>query len=46
MKERELKYAELSDEEVEELILKRLKEVKEILKEIRDTLKKIGVGYG
>jgi uncharacterized protein YutE (UPF0331/DUF86 family) len=41
---RELKYADLSDEEVEQLILKRLKEVKKLLEEIRDILKRVG-GY-
>ncbi len=37
----ELKYADLSDEEVEELILKRLREIKELLREIRDIFKEV-----
>jgi len=37
-----LKYADLSDEEVEELLLKRLREMKELLREVRDLLKQIG----
>lgn len=44
--ERGLKYLELSDEEVEELMLKRLKEIKQLLTEIRDILRKAGMGYG
>jgi hypothetical protein len=43
---RELKYLDLSDEEVEELILKRLREIKQVLSEIRDILRRAGVGYG
>ncbi|GEM_PF-373892 len=43
-KEKKLKYADLSDSEVEELIMKRLREMKELLKEIRDILKEAG-GY-
>lgn len=46
MSERELKYLDLSDEEVEELILKRLREIKQVLSEIRDILRRAGVGYG
>jgi len=42
--ERKLKYADLSDSEVEELIMKRLREMKELLREIRDLLKEAG-GY-
>ncbi len=42
MGEEKLKYINLSDEEVEELLLKRLKEMKELLREIRDLLKSIG----
>ncbi|MCD6563743.1 MAG: hypothetical protein J7K23_07525 [Thermoproteales archaeon] len=42
MGEEKLKYANLSDEEVEELLLKRLREMKELLREIRDLLKSIG----
>ena len=37
-----LKYADLSDEEVEELLLKRLRDMKELLREVRDLLKQIG----
>ena len=37
-----LKYADLSDEEVEELLLKRLAEMKELLREIRDILREMG----
>ncbi|MEM0226163.1 MAG: hypothetical protein QW407_05575 [Thermofilaceae archaeon] len=36
----ELRYVELSDEEVDQLILQRLREIKELLKELRDVLKK------
>ncbi len=36
------KYADLSDEEVEELLLKRLREMKELLREVKDLLKQIG----
>ncbi|MCC6040485.1 MAG: hypothetical protein LM565_06660 [Thermofilum sp.] len=46
MSGRELKYLDLSDEEVEELILKRLREIKQVLSEIRDILRRAGVGYG
>jgi len=42
----ELKYLELSDDEVEELILKRLREIKQVLSEIREVLRRAGVGYG
>lgn len=42
----ELKYLELSDDEVEELILKRLQEIKQVLSEIREVLRRAGVGYG
>jgi len=38
----ELKYADLSYEEVELLIMKRLKEMNELLREIRDILKEAG----
>jgi uncharacterized protein YutE (UPF0331/DUF86 family) len=41
---RELKYADLSDEEVEQLILQRLREIRKLLEEIRDILRKAG-GY-
>lgn len=41
----ELRYADLPDEEVEQLILQRLREIKELLREVRDVLKK-GAGYG
>jgi len=37
-----LKYADLSDEEVEELLLERLSEMKELLREIRDILREMG----
>jgi hypothetical protein len=43
---RELKYLDLGDEEVEELILKRLREIKQVLSEIRDILRRAGIGYG
>ncbi|MEM4019161.1 MAG: hypothetical protein QXG57_02955 [Thermofilaceae archaeon] len=36
----ELRYVELSDEEVDQLILQRLREIKELHKELRDVLKK------
>jgi len=42
MSRKELKYADLSDEEVERLIQKRLEEIKELLKEIRDIFRKAG----
>lgn len=42
----ELKYVELSDEEVEQLILQRLREIKELLREVRDVLKKASGEYG
>jgi len=42
---RELKYAELSDEEIEQLILQRLREIRKLLEEIREILKRAG-GYG
>jgi len=41
-KTEELKYIKLSDEEVEELIQRRLKEMKELLKEILKILKEAG----
>ena len=44
--ENKLRYLELSDEEVEELILRRLKEIKQLLAEIRDILRKAGMEYG
>ena len=37
-----LKYADLSDEEVEELLFKCLAEMKELLREIRDILREMG----
>ncbi|MGB9709272.1 MAG: hypothetical protein ACP5II_03595 [Infirmifilum sp.] len=43
MSEKELKYVELSDEEVEELVLKRLKEIRELLEEIKRIFEKAGV---
>lgn len=46
MSGRELKYLDLSDEEVEELILRRLREIKQVLSEIRDILRRAGIGYG
>lgn len=46
MSGRELKYLDLGDEEVEELILKRLREIKQVLSEIRDILRRAGIGYG
>ena len=39
---KELKYADLSYEEVELLIMKRIKEMNELLREIRDLLKEAG----
>jgi len=39
---KKLKYLELSDEEVEELIRERLSEMKQLLKEIRDILQEAG----
>jgi uncharacterized protein YutE (UPF0331/DUF86 family) len=41
--EKELKYKDLSDEEVEELIQKRLKEIKNVLTEIKEILQEAGV---
>ncbi len=38
----ELKYADLSYEEVEMLIMKRLREINELLREIRDILREAG----
>lgn len=38
----DLKYLNLSDEEIEELIQKRLKEMKRLLKEILEILKEAG----
>jgi len=32
----ELKYADMSDEEVEQLLLERLREIKELLREIKE----------
>lgn len=46
MSGRELRYLDLSDEEVEELILRRLREIKQVLSEIRDILRRTGIGYG
>lgn len=40
-----LKYLDLSDEEIEELILKRLKEIKYLLQEILKVLKEAGGVY-
>ena len=37
----EAKYSKLSDEEVEELLMRRLREIKELLKEIKELLKKV-----
>ncbi len=37
-----LKYINLSDEEIEELIMARVREMKELLREIRDLLKMAG----
>jgi len=42
MEEKELKYLDLSDEEVELRILERLREMKQVLREIRDLLKSMG----
>ncbi len=44
MAKKDLKYKDLSDDEVEELLSKRLKEIKELLREILDLLKEAG-GY-
>ncbi|AGT35484.1 MAG: hypothetical protein QXX32_02090 [Thermofilum sp.] len=41
--EKELKYKDLSDEEVEELIQKRLREIKNVLTEIKEILQEAGV---
>jgi uncharacterized protein YutE (UPF0331/DUF86 family) len=41
--EKELKYKDLSDEEVEELIRKRLREIKNVLMEIKEILQEAGV---
>jgi len=41
---RELKYVDLSDEEVEQLILQRLREIRKLLEEIREILRRAG-GY-
>jgi len=38
-----LKYAEASDEEVEEMLLKRLKEIRSLLEEIKTIFKQAGV---
>jgi len=38
-----LKYAEVSDEEVEEMLLKRLKEIRSLLEEIKTIFKQAGV---
>ncbi len=43
MNKRELKYLDKSDEEVEEELLKRLREIKELLREIRNIFKEAGV---
>jgi len=42
MTSEKLKYADLKDEEVEKLLMKRLKEMKELLKEILSILKEAG----
>jgi len=42
VKSRKLKYLDKSDEEVDEEILRRLREIRRTLEEIRDLLKKIG----
>ena len=39
---KDLKYADLSEDEVEELVFQRLKEIKKILIEIRDLLHEAG----
>jgi len=39
----QLKYRDLSDDEVEELILKRLREIRGLLEEIKGVLEKAGV---
>lgn len=44
MAKKDLKYKDLSDDEVEELLSKRLKQIKELLREILDLLKEAG-GY-
>lgn len=36
----ELKYAGLSDEEVEQLIIQRLRDIRKLLEEIREILKR------
>ncbi|MCC6004370.1 MAG: hypothetical protein LM590_08525 [Thermofilum sp.] len=41
--EKELKYKDMSDEEVEELIQKRLREIKGVLAEIKEILQQAGV---
>lgn len=38
-----LKYSEASDEEVEEMLLKRLKEIRSLLEEIKTIFKQAGV---
>jgi len=42
MTSEKLKYADLKDEEVEKLLMKRLKEMRELLKEILSILKEAG----
>ncbi len=42
MSEVKLKYLEASDEEVEEKLLAQLREMKQLLKEIRDLLREAG----
>ncbi|WP_460025116.1 hypothetical protein [Infirmifilum sp. SLHALR2] len=43
MSAEKLKYAEVSDEEVEEMLLKRLKEIRSLLEEIKTIFKQAGV---
>ncbi|MCS7104168.1 MAG: hypothetical protein NZ954_01200 [Thermofilaceae archaeon] len=42
---KELRYTNLSDEEVEQLILQKLREIKKALEDIREIFKKASVGY-
>jgi len=41
---RELKYVDFPDEEVEQLLLQRLREIRRLLEEIRDILRRAGAG--
>lgn len=43
MSEKSLKYANLSDEEVEEKILERLREIRSLLEEIKSIFVRAGV---